>query len=58
MESYDGAQICQLVGLCLLGKLAPLIGIKNIGLDKDDGLAVTHQANGQDKERYYYSVEI
>ena len=46
MESYDGAEICQLVGLCLLGKLAPLIDIKNIGLDKDDGLAVTHQANG------------
>ena len=51
MGSYDGAEICQLVGLCLLGKLAPLIGIKNIGLDKDDGLAVTHQTNGPKMDR-------
>ena len=51
MESYDGAELCQLVGLCLLGKLAPLIGIKNVGLDRNDSLVVIHQANGPKMDR-------
>ena len=51
MGSYDGAEVCQLVGLCLLGKLAPLIGIKNVGLDRNDSLVVIHQANGPKMDR-------
>ena len=47
MGSYDEAEVCELAGLYLLGKLAPLIGTKNVGLYKDVGLAVIHQANGQ-----------
>ena len=46
MGSYDEAEVCELVRLYLSGKLAPLIGTKNVGLYKDDGLAVIHQANG------------
>ena len=42
MGSYDGAEVCELVGLYLLGKLAPLIGTTNVGLYRDDGLAVIH----------------
>ena len=51
MEIHDEAEVCELVGLYLLGKLAPLIGIKNVGLYRDDGLAVIHQANGPKMKR-------
>ena len=46
MRSYDGTEVCELVGLYLLGKLAPLTGTKNIGLYRDNGLAVINQAKG------------
>ena len=51
MGSYDEAEVCEFVGLYLLGKLAPLIGTKNVGLYRDDGLAVIHQANGPKMDR-------
>ena len=51
MESYDGAEGCELVRLYLLGKLAPLIGTKNVGLYRDEGLAVMHQADGEKIDR-------
>ena len=35
----------------MLGKLAPLIGIKNAELDRDNDLAVIHQANGPKIDR-------
>ena len=38
MGSYDGAEVCELVRLYLLGKLAPLIGRKSVGIYRDDGL--------------------
>ena len=41
MESYDGAEICELVGLYLLSQLQNLN--INVGLYRDDGLAVTNQ---------------
>ena len=51
MGSYDGAEVCELVGLYLLGKLAPLIGTKSVGFYRDDGLAVIHQTNGPKMDR-------
>ena len=39
MGSFDGAEICELIGLYLLDKLSSLIGRKNVGLYRDDGLA-------------------
>ena len=33
--SYNGAEVCKLVGLYLLGKLAPRIGTKNVGLSSN-----------------------
>ena len=39
MGSFDGAEICELVGLYLLHKLQPLLDMKNTGLYRDDGLA-------------------
>ena len=40
MGSFDGAEVCELVGLYLLSRLVPLIGVNNsAGLYRDDGLA-------------------
>ena len=46
-----GAEVCELLELYLLGKLAPLIGTKNVGLYRDHGLAVIHQTNGPKMDR-------
>jgi len=40
MGSYDGAEICDLVGLFLLHDLAKKFGSKHVGLYRDDGLAI------------------
>ena len=41
MGSYDGAEICELVGLFILNHLAKQFGKKlNIGLYRNDGLAI------------------
>ena len=45
MGSFDGAGICELVGLYLLDKLLRLIGIKNIGLYRDDGLGAINNSS-------------
>ena len=44
MGTYDGAEVCELVGLYLLSKLAPLVSTKNVGLYRGDGLPVIHRA--------------
>ena len=38
--SYDGAEICKLVGLFILNHLGKTFGKENIGLYRDDGLAI------------------
>ena len=40
MGSYDGAEICELVGLFILNHLGNSFGKENIGLYRDDGLAI------------------
>jgi hypothetical protein len=39
MGSYDGAEICELVGLFILDKFRAEFKNDNIGLYRDDGLA-------------------
>ena len=53
MGSYDGAEVCELVGIFILSKLGNIIGKKNTGLYRDDGLAVLRNmtARGTDKMR-------
>ena len=46
MESFDGAEICELVGLYLLDKLSSLIGRKKVGLYRDDGLTAINSSSG------------
>jgi hypothetical protein len=40
MGSLDGAEICELVGLFILNHLGKRFGKENIGLYRDDGLAI------------------
>ena len=53
MGSYDGAEVCELVGTFILSKLGNIIGKKNTGLYRDDGLAVLRNMNawGTDEMR-------
>ena len=40
MGSYDGAEICELVSLFIFNYLGKKFAKKNIGLYRDDGLAI------------------
>ena len=46
MGSYDGAEVCELVGLYLLSQLTVLTGNEFIGLYRDDGLAISPCTSG------------
>ena len=46
MGSFDGAEICKLVGLYLLDKLSSVIGRQNVGLYKDNGFAAIKSSSG------------
>ena len=49
MGSYDGAEICELVGLFILNKLSEKFGKNNIGLYRDDGLMLL-SGTGSEKD--------
>ena len=53
MGSYDGAEICELVGVFILNHLGKKFGKKNIGLHRDDGLAIIKKRSARlaDKTR-------
>ena len=51
MGSYDGAEICELVGLYLLNQLSTVIDKSSVGLYRDDGLAAINNANGPELDR-------
>ena len=47
MGSYDGAEICELVGIYILSRLSTIIDKNDCGLYRDDGLLVLRNVNGQ-----------
>ena len=49
MGSYDGAEICELVGFFILNHLAKTFGKENIGLYRDDGLAIIKNRSKREK---------
>ena len=51
MGSFDGAELCELVGLFLISGLAFVIGKSNVGLYSDDGLAILENTPAPDTER-------
>ena len=48
--SYDGAELCELVGLYLLDLITKKFGKQNIGLYRDDGLSCFENISGADSE--------
>ena len=51
MGSFDGVEICELVDLFLLNRLASVLGKENVGLYRDDGLAGLRNNSGPTMER-------
>ena len=51
MGSYDGGELCELVGLYLLDLLTKEFGKQNIGLYRDDGLSCFENISGPDSEK-------
>ena len=51
MGAYDGAEICELVGLYLLSQLSNVTVKSKTGLYRDDGLIVLHKATGNEIDR-------
>ena len=47
MGSFDGAEVCKLVGIYILCFLEKLICKKNCGVYRDDGLLILRNVNGQ-----------
>ena len=51
MGAYDGAEICELVGAFLLNRICSKYSKKDIGLYRDDGLAVFKSVSGPQSEK-------
>jgi hypothetical protein len=51
MGSFDGAEVCELVGLFILNNLCDKYGKDNIGLYRDDGLVIFKNTTGTQAER-------
>ena len=49
--SFDGAEICELVGLYLLNQLKDIITNGSVGVYRYDGLAVVHKYSGPQMDR-------
>ena len=51
MGAYDGAEICELVGLFILKQLTSQYSKSNIGLYRDDGLAIFRNISGPQADK-------
>ena len=51
MSSSDGAEECELVGLYLLNKIKPLLDTSNLGLYRNDELAIVYKSNDPKLDR-------
>ena len=51
MGSFDGAEVCELIGLFLLNNLSEKYGKDNVRLYRDDGLVLLRNASGPQSER-------
>ena len=49
--AYDGAEVCELVGIFMLNKISEKYDKNDIGLYRDDGLAVFKNISGPKSER-------
>ena len=51
MGSFDGTEVCEVVGLYLLNKIKPVLGSNNVGLHRKDVLVIVHTVNGPKVDR-------
>ena len=51
MGAFDGAEVCELICLCIVSTINESIKYKSIGLNRDDGLAVLKSATICESER-------
>ena len=51
MGCYDGAEVCELVGLYILRKLSSAYPDGSIGLYRDDGLAIFKNMNARSGDK-------
>ena len=51
MGAYDGAEVCELIGILMLYLIGKKYDSKNIGLYRDDGLAVFKNVSGPASEK-------
>ena len=51
MGAYDGAEVCELVGTFLLEKISEICNEGDIGLYRDDGLAIFRNKSGTQLEK-------
>ena len=51
MGSYDGAEVCELVGLFMLDKMKDSVGLQSVGLYRDDGLGILRDVSGPRAEQ-------
>ena len=49
--SYDGAEVCELIGIFILSLIGNKYNPNNIGLYRDDGLAVFKNTSGPQSEK-------
>ena len=56
MGSYDGAEICELIGIYILPCLSTIIDENDCGLYRNDGLLVLRNAIGQQIHRVRKNV--
>ena len=51
LGSYDGAEVCDLVGLLMLSKITQVVDKSGIGFYRDDGLGVMGRIGKPEIER-------
>ena len=51
MGAYDGAEVCEFIGIFLLNLLGRRYDTKNIGLYRDDGLSIFKNCSGPEMEK-------
>ena len=51
MGCFDGAEVCELVGAFALSQLAKIFNKQEVGLYRDDGLAVFRDVSGHDADK-------
>ena len=58
MGAYNGAEICELVGLFILSKFQQLNKIKSFDLYRDNGLAVVKNMSGPQSENVKKELQV